>query len=178
MLSSIGLMKYRGQRGALLVMALIVLWVMTLIGLAAIQATSLAEKMAGNLRDLNAAMQSAESALREAESFIDGLSNTRDFGKSSGLYTQGSAPNPYTSSTWQAGQSLFASGDMGKIKQPQYFIEYINDYGENLSGMNVLNYGSGSIGTVSVFRIVARGTGLSGTASAMLEVFYGKQFSR
>lgn len=170
------LMNKRRQQGAVLVIALVILFVMTLMGLVAIQVTSLDEKIAGNLRDWNAAMQSAESALREAEAFIENLSNTTNFGVSPGLYARGTAPSPYVSNTWQTGQSILAATHLGVAKQPRYFIEYIDYYGGTLIGVNVVNYGSGSIGPIGVFRIVARGTGLSGTASVILEVFYGKSF--
>lgn len=58
------------QRGAVLIVSLLMLLVMTLIGVTGVQVTSLEEKMAGNTRDRNLAFQSAEAALRAAESVI------------------------------------------------------------------------------------------------------------
>lgn len=55
------------QKGAILVIALLLLLVMTLLGLAAMQTTRLEERMAGNMRDVNIAFQGAESGLRDAE---------------------------------------------------------------------------------------------------------------
>ena len=55
------------QSGAVLIVSLIMLLLLTLIGVTAMQTTSLEEKMAGNLRDKNLAFQAAESALRAAE---------------------------------------------------------------------------------------------------------------
>lgn len=55
------------QQGAILVISLLLLLVMTLLGLAAIQITRMEERMAGNLRDTNIAFQGAESGLRDAE---------------------------------------------------------------------------------------------------------------
>ncbi len=57
----------RAQQGAILVISLLLLLVMTLLGLAAIQVTRMEERMAGNLRDTNIAFQGAESGLRDAE---------------------------------------------------------------------------------------------------------------
>ena len=54
------------ESGAVLVVSLIMLLLLTLIGVTAMQTTSLEEKMAGNLRDKNLAFQAAESALRVA----------------------------------------------------------------------------------------------------------------
>ena len=55
------------QSGAVLIISLIMLLLLTLIGTTAMQSTSLEEKMAGNMRDRNIAFQAAESALRDAE---------------------------------------------------------------------------------------------------------------
>lgn len=58
------------QKGAVLVISLIVLLLMTLIGTGGLQATSLEEKMAGNMRDRNLAFQAAESALKAGETYL------------------------------------------------------------------------------------------------------------
>lgn len=50
--------------------SLIILLLMTIIGVSAMQSTTLQEKMAGNLRDSNIAFQAAESALRDAENSL------------------------------------------------------------------------------------------------------------
>lgn len=55
------------QSGAVLIVSLIMLLLLTLIGVTAMQTTTLEEKMAGNLRDKSLAFQAAESALRAAE---------------------------------------------------------------------------------------------------------------
>jgi type IV pilus assembly protein PilX len=59
--------RTRQQRGAVLVVSLLLLLVMTLLGLGASQSTRLQERMAGNQRDLELALQGAEAALRGAE---------------------------------------------------------------------------------------------------------------
>ncbi|WP_129778828.1 pilus assembly PilX family protein [Peristeroidobacter soli] len=59
--------RARQQRGAVLIVSLLLLLVMTLLGLGASQSTRLQERMAGNQRDLELALQGAESALRAAE---------------------------------------------------------------------------------------------------------------
>lgn len=55
------------QRGMVLVVSLVFLVIMTLLGLAAMQNTSLEERMAGNVRAENVAFQAAEAALRAGE---------------------------------------------------------------------------------------------------------------
>ena len=58
------------QQGAVLAIGLLILVVMTLIGVTAMTTTSLENKMAGNLKDWNLALQAAEAGLRDAESDV------------------------------------------------------------------------------------------------------------
>jgi type IV pilus assembly protein PilX len=62
----------RQQRGVALVVALILLVVATLIGLAASRGTMLQERMSGNSFDRSLAFQRSEAALRAAEAAISG----------------------------------------------------------------------------------------------------------
>lgn len=57
------------QRGAVLIVALVLLLVLTILGTASIQDTTMEERMAGNFRDLGAALEAAESTLRNSENF-------------------------------------------------------------------------------------------------------------
>jgi len=59
----------RGQRGAVLVVALIFLLVMTMLIMASVRGTVLQERMAGNIYDRSLAFQAAEAALREGERY-------------------------------------------------------------------------------------------------------------
>jgi Tfp pilus assembly protein PilX len=59
------------QRGMALVVSLVLLLSMTLLALAAMQNTSLEERMAGSVRSENIALQAAESALRMGEACIE-----------------------------------------------------------------------------------------------------------
>ena len=61
------------QRGAVLVISLIILLVITMLAVGSMQNTLLEEKMAGNSSDRNLAFQSTESAVREAEVFVEGM---------------------------------------------------------------------------------------------------------
>ena len=58
------------QRGASLVVVLILLLVMTLLGLAVLRTTLLDERMSANLYDRSLSFQSAETALRDAEAAV------------------------------------------------------------------------------------------------------------
>jgi len=62
----------RRQEGAILVIALLFLVLLTIIGVSSISGVTLEEKMASNLREQNVAFQAAESALRDAEIDLEG----------------------------------------------------------------------------------------------------------
>jgi len=61
---------HRRQRGMALVVSLVMLLSLTLLGLAAMQNTSLEERMAGNMRAQNLAFQAAEAGLRAGEAAL------------------------------------------------------------------------------------------------------------
>jgi len=80
------------QAGAALVTGLIFLVILTLLGITAMQTSTMEERMSGNARDRNIAFQAAEAALRDAErdilcKKIDGSSATtkRNIGCISGM---------------------------------------------------------------------------------------------
>ena len=54
-----------------LIIGLVMLLLLTVIMISAVRVTSLEERLAGNLQNHNIAFQAAESALREAEAFIE-----------------------------------------------------------------------------------------------------------
>lgn len=55
------------QRGAVLIVSLIMLLILTLLGVAAMQTTTMEERMAGSMHAHNIAFQSAEMGLRQGE---------------------------------------------------------------------------------------------------------------
>ena len=59
------------QSGAVLIISLVMLLLLTLIGTTSMQSTSLEEKMVGNMRDQNIAFQRAEAVLRAGEVVAD-----------------------------------------------------------------------------------------------------------
>ena len=63
----------KSQQGIALFVSLVFLLILTLIGITAMKATLLQEKMAGNCNEQNRAIQASEVALREAENWMQGL---------------------------------------------------------------------------------------------------------
>ena len=59
------------QGGTVLVISMIILLAMTLIGITGMQTTVLEEKMTGNQRDRNLALQASEAGLRESLDWVE-----------------------------------------------------------------------------------------------------------
>ncbi len=157
------------QRGITLIVCMVVLLVLTFMGLASIQDTTLEERMAGNLRNSNLAFQAAESALRNAEDRIDGMVVLPDFDGSDGLYPALSvdAAN-WSDANWLASGAAYSGPTIpGLASPPRYFIELMS----SAEAQESLQTGS-VIEVTGMFRITARGVGGSDTAVAVLQTYY------
>lgn len=173
------------QQGAVLIVSLIILLVMTLIGVTAMQTTTMEERMAGNMRDQNFAFQAAEIALRDAEDFIEQIATTGGFNGTDGLHGLADTEPDYTdSATWSSATSSRAystdtpAPDIDGIQtQPRYFIKIISSVApasggsKNIGGMNKESNGVNT----TTFRITARGTGQSNDSRVMLREYYARK---
>ena len=168
------------QRGAVLVLSLIFLLVVTMIAIGSMRDTVLEEKMAGNTRDRNLAFQSAESAVREAELFIEGVVSLGNFGTTSGLYGRTTIePAFYAPSTWSdAAYHVVAGTDYGSYEAPRYMIKHFTTVVGTEGAMNMSGYGDNKgSGDVTIFKITARATGGSAdSAEVILRSQYGRIF--
>lgn len=66
-------LSMKQQRGAVLVVSLLLLLVMTVLALGASQTTRLQERMSANMRDRDLALEAGEAGLRNGERIIDSL---------------------------------------------------------------------------------------------------------
>ncbi len=169
------------QHGAVLIIGLILLVLMTMIGITAMQVTSIEEKMAGNTNDHNMAFQAAESALRSAEEYIDSLVTLADFiDGNAGFYDEVTQePNYLDPSIWVNNNSVqLTSNLLGLQSDPRYIIKYVGVQGSDInSGLEVAGYGQTTAGTaVTIFRITSRGTGGNDASQVILQSYYGKRF--
>jgi len=189
------------QKGAVLIVGLIMMLLLTIIGLAAIRGTDLQERMAGNMRDRNLAFQAAEASLRIGEEVLDGAAIPSFAGNVKGYwpdlnkqatYSSLSAgiwplmdgstterrlrPITWTDAQWEQNSIRIAADILEKVKeQPRYTIE------ELLVSARALNQGGGvdvesqeKMEDSQFYRITARGLG--GTADA--EVILQSTFAR
>lgn len=120
------------QRGATLMVALILLAVMTLLGLAVLRSTIMDERMAGGMYGRSLAFQSAEAGLREAENLIEtDTSLPASFPPTAGTCNANGlcaaidrAANPNAHDLWVSGATWKTSvASVGMAKPPKYIIE-------------------------------------------------------
>ncbi|HEY8570575.1 pilus assembly PilX family protein, partial [Microbulbifer sp.] len=116
------------QRGAVLVVSLIILLVLTLIGVSTARTLQLEEKMTFASRDAKVALEVAEALVRQGERYIDGLSTTGNFNSQTWLYKEGDAPNSlYDANTWdETNSKVFdvpMKGPDGQSLQGKMYIE-------------------------------------------------------
>lgn len=162
------------QRGAVLVVSLIILLMLTVIGLSAVRDTAVQERMAGNIRDTNSAFQSAELSLRHAEDYLT-LATVGPFTGSNGLYKvcgpgqSGAACNiPDWKNRNSTGWVTVNVTLEGVSRQPQYYIEE-NPVAVGNSGSLVSDTPNE---TFEMYRITARGFGSSDGSIIVLQSTY------
>lgn len=184
-----------GQRGVALVVALILLVVITLVGIAAVSGTIMQQKMASNFSDRQMAFQADEAALRQAESVVQALpsqvsasalpTTMRNCSPAAATLTQ-CTDNPFTetTATLPAANIISVSSanyDAGKVAagQPQYVIEYMGNFKAPTPDVRQLSPCSGYApcgpsNTADYYRITARSftPGTQDRATATLQSMY------
>lgn len=169
------------QQGAALFVSLVFLLILAVLGVNSMNDTIMQGKMASAIQDGNVALQGAETALRAAEQEIEGLITDNIFDATGPYFENGSAPDPFANATWTDDDSSIAAGAVaGQSAQPRYFIEQVGTYidpastGQVSSIENAYN-GAQTSSDIKLFRIVARGTGGTGTSQRIIEAYYGRR---
>jgi len=119
------------QRGASLVVVLILLLLMTLMGLAVLRGTTMEERMTANLYDRSLSFQAVESALRQGEALAQAtaVSAVPSSGCNNGVC---SLPTPTATDRWldtSFGGWVNATNNLADANTPvpvaRYMIEYM-----------------------------------------------------
>lgn len=174
-----------GQRGAALVVSLLMLLVMTVLGVAGLGTTNLEQRMAANNRDRDVAFQAAELALRDGERNVQNSNYTLASFTSSctnGLCAKAAGTTAVwrdgTLDVWNTASRNFTYSGASSIQvangvsqAPQYIIEFL-DYARPV-GWTAGDPAPGP-GDPEMYRITAIGYGLSSDARTMLQSTYQK----
>lgn len=180
------------QNGVALVVALVLLVVVTLIGLAAIRGTNLQEKMAGNTLDRAQAFQVTEATLDFAARSIlppspAPIAANYNIQGQTDCASAPCANNPATAipnaAEWKS-VPLGAGSSIGNIvslygNKPSYIIQYMGNCTSSSKGnfqfTNDQNNqgGGGSLQTSNTcYRITARGGAVAGRAQIVIQAVY------
>lgn len=165
------------QRGTALVMTLVFLVLLTMLGITAINTSTLEERMAGNTKDQNLSFQAAETALRAAETWVESTTAATQLAVNNayGIYDPSTTTTEvWDTVTWSGSSNLViypgvpgapASGTLGDVNiRPKYIIEKVNTEALSPSGTRV------------TVRITARGTGASDSTVSMVQSNYSKTY--
>ena len=169
------------QDGVALFISLVLLLVLTLLGVSAMQGTSMQERMSRNSHDSVLAFQAAESALRDAEAFVETLVTTAAFNDAGagGLWTApdfGDQPRWELAGVWADARSTFAPTAVADVRaQPRFFVEHVATVIREENAYQLDDDYIGSIADrVEVFRITARGQGGGASSQVVLQSTYGR----
>jgi type IV pilus assembly protein PilX len=167
------------QSGAVLIVALVLLLVLTLLGTASIRDTTMEERMAGNFRDYAAALEAAETALRIGEQGVahattHGLMVFDDKGvDADGVFFSSVSIDPMIGAHYRrtvSPSTLTYDSNLLVSAVPRYYIEKLPE--------TVIANSDLAIGTqnqppkVHYYRVTSKGFGISSNSEVILQSTY------
>ena len=167
------------ENGAALISGLLLLLVLTILGVASMQGTTLQERMAGNLEQQDRAFQRAEAGLRDAERWLaTTLVSPSEFGNSGGLYSPMDPGDPpwkspdfwKTTSNYVTYKRADHFGNLPLGDRPRYIIELLDAVKDADADSEAFTSTEG-FGTY-VYRITSRGVSPNGRAVVLLQTTY------
>jgi type IV pilus assembly protein PilX len=177
------------QRGAVLVVSLLLLLVMTVLALGASQTTRLQERMSASMRDRDLAFESSEAGLRNGERIIDSLAvapSPCNSGRCQ-VYDRGVLPASrafQTQDWWDANSWAYAtdesfsttraseiSGSGMAGADPQFVVEELEEVSDSLSVPP-----SGPPPSRIYYRITSAAQGGTQQAQVVLESTFARRF--
>ncbi|MBI3368741.1 MAG: pilus assembly protein PilX [Burkholderiales bacterium] len=182
-------------RGFTLLGILVIMVVLAFLALAAMNSSILQERMAGNARDKNVALQAAEAALRDAEIDIqNNLSAGSGFtsGCPDGLCLPPSmaASGAMSAPMWQSidwstqaraygsrtgAAALVGPNNEALSAQPQYFVEMLPTLPPESGASACMGCTATASEKARAYRITARASGVRPSTVVMLQSVYIKQ---
>lgn len=159
----------RSERGAALLIALVLLLVLTILGVTAMQTTNLQERMAGNLRARTVAFEAAEAALRDGEEYLEAFTVPPSPTGEQGFYDEanyGDGEDPqWEQVNWDDDSQLRTVEVDGTHDGARYIVEDIQAFQES-GGVVVTGEADQE---QYIYRITAVGTGIGPDATVMLQ---------
>lgn len=166
------------QKGTVLVFSLVILSVLTLIAVTSLKTSIMDEKMTGNFRDGEIALQAAEAGMRDAFVAIDTL-DIVDLNGADGLLNFADAePDYLNQNTWADGQANYTESvifdDPNQFARPPRrvikFIDLIPICGESFDPDDPIT--SSPACNPRGFRVTVFGTGRSPNTTKVIQAYY------
>ncbi len=181
------------QQGAVLIISMIILLMLTILGVTSMRTTQLEERMAGNARDRHIAFEAAEAALIDAETYVQTIVTATpfDLNGADGLYSDDPSLTGIESYVDWSGadpsRGFLSAANIGTGQgistPPKYVIQRIEQGTQSTpaSGINPSTgggYNRRSPATAknaasTLVRITARGTGGSDNSVVFLQTVFG-----
>lgn len=164
--------KLNNQKGAALIICMILLLVMTILGVSTITSTTMEEKMAGNIRNRHMSFQAAEAALRAGETIAGNIAAGTNFNGTNGLYPRSQAGDTNYPIWDQASGINWQDADAidGLVQAPQYIVENFGTAPRDNDCMLEVPLPPGCL--LPVYRVTAQGWGLNINGYTMLQSTY------
>lgn len=169
------------NRGVALFISLVLLLVLTIVGVSAVQTTTLETRMARNEHDTMLAFQAAESALRDAEAALEGIVSTAGFtdGGAGGMWTVADLGDPNrwdNAAAWSGGGTVVAPTAVANVAEaPRFMIEHVATVVREENAYQISDpYAANASDRIEMFRVTARGVGGSENARVLLQTTYGR----
>lgn len=179
----------REERGAVLIVGLIMLLLMTIVGLSAVSGSNMQELMVGNLRDKSLAFQAAEAGLRVGEDAVNGVNPPNTSGTVKGFKSE--LPNGADALFWRNTHVWIdptpANSDSVEVAkgtvdllvasaQPRYVVEKLAAVDVLGGEGNGVDYGELlKLPELQVYRITSRGVGLTNNTIVYLQSIYRRE---
>lgn len=166
------------QLGATLAITLILLFLVTLLGVSAMQVTQMEEKMSANLQDKELSFNAAESGLAAGEAWIMALSRQPTLQVTCSPYPcvqeayQNLNFSGQTSTWWQTNSAAYSSPLDNVTTSPRYVIEFL----QFVPDAPIVGDSSVKSSGVFYYQITTRGTGSSDDSVSLLQSTIGRRF--
>jgi type IV pilus assembly protein PilX len=167
------------EKGMVLVVAMIMVLLMTIVGLAAIRGSSLQERMAGNMRDMQLRFQAAEAGLREGESHLLDNNAAALPAFTDVVGNKGFRPNmnfikpvsTWDEADWEA-HAAVATVNVNMAEPPMYVVEELKINPLLLAQMFGSGFDQGSDMEMEMYRVSSRyGDSGSGAISVLQSIY-------
>jgi type IV pilus assembly protein PilX len=179
------------QQGVTLAIALMMLFVVTLVGISSVRTTHIQEKMAHNIQDKVVSFQAAETALIGAENLISSIPtepiptaiggcpniSVNDISMCIVDYNHNFLPEQQSASWWTSNGTIYninypsGTGSKHQVQSsPIFYVEFLKFVPDNLV------IGKAPPSGIHYYRVFSFGTGATNNSRTVLESTYNRRY--